>query len=93
MIKFHSMILFRFYPIQLIISLPVSPSVPLVQQDTLLIWGRNDEILEPSTAFKFVEQLPKCKELKWIENCGHVPHLEQPAETASAILTFLGDVQ
>ena len=71
---------------------PVSPKVPLVQQETLLIWGRNDEILEPSTAFKFVEQLPKCKELKWIENCGHVPHLEQPIETAEAILSFLGDI-
>ena len=70
----------------------MSTSVPLVQQETLLIWGRNDEILEPSTANKFVELLPKCKELKWIENCGHVPHLEQPKETATAILKFLGDI-
>lgn len=73
------------------VMLVVSPSVPLLQQETLVIWGRNDEILEPSTAFKFVEQLPQCKELKWIENCGHVPHLEKPAETAEAILSFLGD--
>ena len=27
--------------------------------------------------------------LKWIEECGHVPHLEQPEETADAILSFL----
>ena len=28
-------------------------------------------------------------ELKWIEECGHVPHLEQPEVTASTILNFL----
>jgi hypothetical protein len=28
-------------------------------------------------------------ELKWIAECGHVPHLEQPKETASAIVSFL----
>jgi len=27
--------------------------------------------------------------LKWIEECGHVPHLEQPQETASTIVSFL----
>ena len=28
-------------------------------------------------------------QLKWIEKCGHVPHLEQPEETADAIFSFL----
>jgi hypothetical protein len=28
-------------------------------------------------------------ELKWIAECGHVPHLEQPKVTASAIVSFL----
>ena len=28
-------------------------------------------------------------QLKWIEECGHVPHLEQPDETAEAITSFL----
>ena len=27
--------------------------------------------------------------MKWVEECGHVPHLEQPEETASTILNFL----
>jgi len=27
--------------------------------------------------------------LTWIEECGHVPHLEQPEETADAIFSFL----
>jgi hypothetical protein len=37
---------------------------------------------------KFVEELPNA-ELQWIEECGHVPHLEQPKETAEAIASFL----
>ena len=28
-------------------------------------------------------------ELEWIAECGHVPHLEQPKVTASAIVSFL----
>jgi len=27
--------------------------------------------------------------LQWIEECGHVPHLEQPEETADAIANFV----
>ena len=37
---------------------------------------------------QFVEELPDA-ELQWIEECGHVPHLEQPDETASTIRNFL----
>jgi hypothetical protein len=35
-----------------------------------------------------VETLPNAR-LEWIEECGHVPHLEQPDLTASAISNFL----
>lgn len=27
--------------------------------------------------------------LQWIEECGHVPHLEKPEETATAITEYL----
>ena len=36
----------------------VSDKVPLVLQKCLVLWGRNDEILEPSTADKFEQLLP-----------------------------------
>ena len=35
-----------------------------------------------------MEELPN-GQLRWIEECGHVPHLEQPEETADAIVSFL----
>lgn len=69
----------------------VSDKVARVAQATLVLWGRQDEILEPSTALRFENCLPR-GQLEWVEDCGHVPHLEQPAVTASAILKFLGDI-
>jgi hypothetical protein len=37
---------------------------------------------------QFVETMPNAR-LQWIEECGHVPHLEQPDKTADAIFSFL----
>lgn len=68
----------------------VSDKVPLVKQESLVLWGRNDEILEPSTADKFQDQLPNGR-VQWIENCGHVPHLENAQQSAQEIQRFLGD--
>jgi pimeloyl-ACP methyl ester carboxylesterase len=57
--------------------------VPLVKVPTLVLWGREDGILEGKEyANKFTELIPDSK-LQWIEACGHVPHLEQPECVAS----------
>jgi len=37
---------------------------------------------------QFLEELPN-GQLQWIEECGHVPHLEKPEETAAVIASFL----
>jgi pimeloyl-ACP methyl ester carboxylesterase len=55
---------------------------------TLILWGRNDRILGTKDAMVFEQLLPQAT-LEWIEACGHVPHLEKPAETAQRILTVL----
>lgn len=62
-----------------------------VRQRSLVIWGRQDGILDGEEfANKFMETLPnEDNELKWIEECGHVPHLEQPEKTAEVIYEFL----
>lgn len=57
-----------------------SPSqlVPQVAVPSLILWGRQDGILDGMEfAPKFVETLQNA-ELRWIEESGHVPHLEQP---------------
>jgi pimeloyl-ACP methyl ester carboxylesterase len=59
-----------------------------IQQPTLIIWGENDKILGIKDAAKFQQLIPH-SQIKWIQNCGHVPHLEQPQMTADMILNFL----
>jgi pimeloyl-ACP methyl ester carboxylesterase len=59
-----------------------------IQQETLIIWGQQDRILGTKPAQQFRDRLPK-SQLHWIENCGHVPHLEQAAITAKLIQSFI----
>lgn len=55
---------------------------------TLILWGQNDRILGTADAAKFQQAIPN-SQLQWIENCGHVPHLEKPQITAASILEFI----
>lgn len=66
-----------------------SAKVATIEAPSLVLWGRQDGILDGTEfAPKFIETLPNA-ELQWIEECGHVPHLEQPDKTADAIATFM----
>jgi len=70
-----------------------SPSTKLasITCPSLVLWGRQDGILEGDEFVpKFMKVLSDA-ELRWIEECGHVPHLEQPKETAEAMKSFLMD--
>ena len=60
-----------------------------ITQPTLILWGDSDKIIGTADADKFVRAIPN-SQLIWIENCGHVPHLEQPQITADRILDFIG---
>ncbi len=62
--------------------------LPDIQQETLSIWGKQDQILGTKAAVLFVQNLPN-SQLHWIDNCGHVPHLEQAQLTAQLILDFI----
>lgn len=66
----------------------VSSNVAKVAQPTLVVFGANDDILDKSFPLRFQQELPS-NELFIVEECGHVPHLEKPAESAAAILRFL----
>ena len=59
-----------------------------IQQETLILWGKQDRILGIEAAQKFKQNLPN-SQLHWIDNCGHVPHLEQAQITAQFILDFI----
>ncbi|AFZ48331.1 alpha/beta hydrolase fold protein [Cyanobacterium stanieri PCC 7202] len=66
-----------------------APHLGNIQAPTLILWGKQDKILGTKPAEKFAEMIPQSK-LIWIDNCGHVPHLEQSQITAEHILGFLG---
>jgi pimeloyl-ACP methyl ester carboxylesterase len=59
-----------------------------IPQPSLILWGANDKILGIKDADRFHQNLPD-SQLIWMEKCGHVPHLEQPQITATAILNWV----
>ena len=65
----------------------VSNLIKDVQLPTLVVWGRNDEVLSTDTAQKFMDTLPNAR-LVWVDDCGHCAHLEQPRALFKAISEF-----
>ena len=62
----------------------------LRDEDTLILWGDADEILPPADALpQFASALPNA-DIRFVDACGHVPHLEQPLPTAMALARFVG---
>ena len=59
------------------------------QPPVLVLWGRQDRILPPSTAQQFADALPDAT-VTYLENSGHSGHLEEPEAAAAAILDFVG---
>ncbi len=64
------------------------PKLPLIHQQTLILWGENDNILGAGDADKLQQAIANSR-LIWIPNCGHVPHLKKPQIIASHILDFI----
>lgn len=59
-----------------------------IQQQTLILWGKQDRILGTADAAKFESAIAN-SQLIWVPDCGHVPHLEKPQITAQHILDFI----
>lgn len=66
----------------------VADRIKEVKQDVLLIWGEEDKILDRAFAERFAAELPSVQ-LEWIQNCGHLPHLEKPQDVADLIREFM----
>ncbi|TZF82207.1 alpha/beta hydrolase [Pedobacter sp. BS3] len=59
-----------------------------IKVPVLLIWGLQDNITPPEVALKFKELLPDAR-LRFIDKCGHVPMMEQPALFNQYLKEFL----
>jgi pimeloyl-ACP methyl ester carboxylesterase len=55
---------------------------------TLLVWGREDAII-PLNVCQLYERAISGATAKVIENCGHMPEMEKPAEFVQVVLDFL----
>ena len=60
-----------------------------IRADTLLVWGRQAQLVPPVYAARWQELIPRAR-LAWVESSGHMLPLEQPAAVAKEIATFLG---
>lgn len=72
-----------------------SSKIAQISCPSLIIWGRQDGILDGNEFVpKFLNTITnEDVEVQWIEECGHVPHLEQSIQTAKAIQSFLDQQQ
>lgn len=66
----------------------VSGRLGEVRCPVLVAWGRQDQVLSPTNAERFIRELPNAQ-LTWIENSGHFPGLEQPAALSHAVVEFV----
>jgi len=69
---------------------PLDQQLQNVHKEVLILWGQQDQILDPSYAQRFSGELPHNR-IIFLKDCGHGIHAEKPAETAEKILKFLKD--
>lgn len=60
-----------------------------IHAPTLVVWGREDELIPASRGEKLRDGIPGAKFVVF-EQCGHVPQLEKPADFNRALFDFLG---
>ena len=59
-----------------------------LEMDTLIIWGLNDNFVNPKGAPNYQENIKHCQ-IVWLEQCGHCASVERPEEVANLLLKFL----
>jgi len=63
-----------------------------IEAPTLVLWGDQDKVLDVSSVSVFEKGLQNCKTVI-IRDCGHVPMIEKPQETATQYMDFIRAVR
>lgn len=72
-------------------NLDLAPHLPKITVPTLLLWGEHDRVIDVSSIVVFQQNLSSSKTtVSILPDVGHLPMLEQPAETAKRYAAFLG---
>ena len=71
-----------------LVNLDLTPLMPKVRQNTLLIWGENDTAT-PLWAGQEMERLIKGSGLAVIKGAGHFPFVDNPQQFYAVLKAFL----
>ena len=71
---------------------PLLEKMPTVKAPTLVVWGRQDQIIPVSHAEIAASRIPNAR-LELFDNCGHMPQFEQPEKFNKLVLEFLEEKQ
>ena len=66
----------------------MAKDLPNMNQDTCLLWGKNDTVTPPEVAEEFHKLLPN-SDLFWFDKCGHAPMMEHPIDFANTCVDWL----
>jgi pimeloyl-ACP methyl ester carboxylesterase len=66
----------------------LSASLSELRMPVLVLAGRRDPLVTPECNRRLAGRIPDA-ELRFIEDCGHVPHEERPAEFLRVLEEFL----
>lgn len=66
----------------------ITLKMPDIKQPCLVMWGKQDKIIDPKYAEQFATDLPNAR-VQLFDDCGHVPHLEQSSDCAGHIIDFV----
>lgn len=67
--------------------IPLEDVIEGLEVPVLITWGRNDRLVHVSGAQVLADILPEV-EINLLPNCGHIPMLEYPQQTAQAFIAF-----
>jgi pimeloyl-ACP methyl ester carboxylesterase len=74
--------------LQAILHYDFRDRIPEIRCPTLIVWGRDDEIVPVPDAFEYERLIPDARAVIF-EDTGHVPMLERPARFNSIVEEFL----
>lgn len=66
----------------------VCDQIKKVKQETLILWGENDQIISSELAERLHCELPNAT-VHQIPDCGHLPHVEKPDYVSNLITRFV----
>ncbi len=66
--------------------------LPQIKAPTLILWGDHDQVLDISSVPVFEKGI-KNHQTVIIKDCGHVPQVEKPGETATHYLNFIKNMK